>query len=68
MRRLTQAHSDGSSALGTERNYVVRTVPAALWRDLRRGRLDAVAALTAAVATTTAGYLVGTVEQMGGFG
>jgi GT2 family glycosyltransferase len=52
------AHGDGN-ALRTERRYLTRTIPSALWREIRRARPAAAAALIAAVAATSAGFVVG---------
>jgi hypothetical protein len=49
----------GGRALHTERRYLTRTIPSALWREVRRARPDAAAALIAAVAATSAGFVVG---------
>ena len=51
--------SGTSDALDTEWHYVTRTIPSALWRELRRARPVAAAALVAAVAATSAGFVVG---------
>ncbi len=63
--RLTRAKSCGRSttAFGTERQYVTRTIPAALRRELRRGRVDAALALVGAVAATLSGFVFGSVRE-----
>jgi glucosyl-dolichyl phosphate glucuronosyltransferase len=50
-------------ALSTERAYVTRILPGALVRELRAGRLASVAAIVAALAWTTAGYVRGAVSR-----
>lgn len=46
-------------ALSTERSYVARVLPRAVLRELRAGRPASAAAVVAALAATTAGYLRG---------
>jgi GT2 family glycosyltransferase len=57
-----------AGALRTERRYLTHTIPSALWRELRRARPDAAAALVAAVAATSAGFVVGKVRTTAGVG
>jgi GT2 family glycosyltransferase len=59
---------EGSDALRTERHYLARTIPSALWRELRAARPDAAAAIVGAVAATSAGFLVGKVRVAVGGG
>jgi glucosyl-dolichyl phosphate glucuronosyltransferase len=46
-------------ALSTERSYVATVLPRAVLRELRAGRVASAAAVVAALAATTAGYLRG---------
>ena len=46
-------------ALSTERSYVATVLPRAVLRELRAGRVGSAAAVVAALAATTAGYLRG---------
>jgi GT2 family glycosyltransferase len=47
------------AALHTERRYLTHTIPTALWRELRRKRPDAAAAIVGAVLATATGFVVG---------
>ena len=58
----------GGPALRTERHYLTRTIPSGLWREVRCARPDAAAALLAAVAATSAGFLVGKAKVAMGHG
>lgn len=46
-------------ALSTERDYVAKVLPAAVLREVRQRRLSSAAAVVAALAVTSAGYLRG---------
>jgi GT2 family glycosyltransferase len=52
-------------ALRTERRYLTHTIPSGLWRELRRARPDAAAALVGAVAATSVGFVLGKVRGIG---
>jgi GT2 family glycosyltransferase len=58
----------GRDALRTERHYLTRTIPSGVWRELRRARPDAAAALLAAVAATSAGFVIGKARTAAGGG
>jgi GT2 family glycosyltransferase len=59
--RLAASNGAGGNggALRTERRYVTRTIPSGLWRELRRARPEAAAALLAAVGATSLGFVIG---------
>jgi glucosyl-dolichyl phosphate glucuronosyltransferase len=46
-------------ALSTERSYVARVLPIAVFRELKEGRVSSAAAVVTALACTTAGYVRG---------
>ena len=46
-------------ALSTERSYVLKVLPAAVWRELRRGRIVSALAVIVALTWTVAGYIRG---------
>jgi glucosyl-dolichyl phosphate glucuronosyltransferase len=59
--RLARANdaSTSGAALRTELHYLMHTIPAALWREVRCLRPDAAAAIVGAVAATSVGFVVG---------
>ncbi|WP_406207205.1 glycosyltransferase [Kitasatospora sp. NBC_01560] len=58
-------HAGARSALATERRYVRRTLPAAVGRALRRGRVGAAAALGTGACLAAVGYTTGRLARPG---
>jgi GT2 family glycosyltransferase len=56
---IMRYHAANTGSLRTEQQFLTRTVPGALWRDVRRARFGAAGALVGSIGSAAAGFAVG---------
>jgi GT2 family glycosyltransferase len=63
---IMSGHATKSGALRTEQQFLTRTLPSALWRDVRRARFGSAGALVGSVSSAAAGFTVGMAKRAAG--